>query len=109
MTVKLATGNITSWCYFDIVGTIPRISALQYYFRECLCTLGEDASSGARCRFLNDREWSILLPGVKVGEGHVVGAGGVVTINVAPFTVVAGSPARQVGERNREITYVLNQ
>ena len=36
---------------------------------------------------------SIILPGVTVGEGAVVGAGAVVTINVPAHSVVAGVPA----------------
>lgn len=35
-----------------------------------------------------------ILPGVTVGENAVVGAGSVVSHNVAPGTVVAGNPAR---------------
>ena len=35
-----------------------------------------------------------ILPGVKVGDGAVVAAGSVVTRNVAPFSIVAGNPAR---------------
>lgn len=35
-----------------------------------------------------------LLPGVTVGEYAMVGAGAVVTKNVAPYAVVAGNPAR---------------
>jgi len=39
---------------------------------------------------------SILLPGVTVHERAYVGAGAVVTKDVAPFTVVAGVPARVI-------------
>lgn len=37
-----------------------------------------------------------ILKGVTIGEGAVVGACSVVTKDVAPFTVVAGNPARVV-------------
>lgn len=39
-----------------------------------------------------------LLPGVEIGEGAQVGAGAVVTKDVAPWTIVAGVPARLVRE-----------
>jgi acetyltransferase-like isoleucine patch superfamily enzyme len=35
-----------------------------------------------------------VLPGVRIGEGSVVGAKSVVTTDVPAFTVVAGNPAR---------------
>ena len=37
---------------------------------------------------------AVILPGVTVGEGAIVGAGSVVTEDVAPRSVVAGNPAR---------------
>jgi maltose O-acetyltransferase len=37
---------------------------------------------------------AILLPGVRIGDNAVIGAGAVVTKDVPPDTVVAGNPAR---------------
>ncbi len=42
---------------------------------------------------------STILDGVIIGEGAVIGAGSVVTKNVAPYTVVAGSPAKILKRR----------
>lgn len=44
---------------------------------------------------------SIILKGVQIGRGAVVGAGSVVTKAVAPFTIVAGNPAKKIGEINQ--------
>jgi acetyltransferase-like isoleucine patch superfamily enzyme len=41
---------------------------------------------------------AVLLPGVEVGEEAFVGAGAVVTRDVAPRSLVVGSPARHVRE-----------
>jgi acetyltransferase-like isoleucine patch superfamily enzyme len=42
---------------------------------------------------------AIVLGGTSVGRGAIVAAGSVVTNDVAPYDVVAGNPARPVGER----------
>jgi len=42
---------------------------------------------------------SIILPGVTIGKGAIVGAGAVVTKNVAPYDVVAGNPAKTIRSR----------
>jgi acetyltransferase-like isoleucine patch superfamily enzyme len=44
---------------------------------------------------------TVLMPGIVVGKGSVVGANSVVTRDVDPYTVVAGGPARVIGQRLR--------
>ena len=41
---------------------------------------------------------SIVLRGVTIGQGAVIGAGSVVTGDVAPYSIVAGNPARLIRE-----------
>ena len=60
---------------------------------------------------IGNRVWigyrAIILPGIKIGEGAVVGAGAVVTKDVEPFAIVAGNPARKINERQRNLKYHL--
>lgn len=41
----------------------------------------------------------IIFPGIKIHRGSIIGAGSIVTKDVAEFTVVAGSPAKVIKER----------
>ena len=40
--------------------------------------------------------YSLIMPGVTIGEGALVAAGSVVTKSVPPHTVVGGNPARYI-------------
>lgn len=83
-----------------------------------LLTLGHDphaddftkAAGGAIT--IGDHVWiafgAIVLPGVTIGDGAVVAAGAVVTRDVAPRAIVAGSPARVVGQRRGSTNYQLS-
>lgn len=42
----------------------------------------------------------IILPGVKnIGNGAMIGAGSVVTKDVAPYSIIVGNPAKQIKKR----------
>ena len=47
---------------------------------------------------------AVIMPGVSIGNGAVVGANAVVTKDVAPYTIVAGAPARVLRRRFPEET-----
>lgn len=44
---------------------------------------------------------SIVLKGVRIGQGAVIGAGSVVTKDVPPFAIAAGNPCEVVGSTSR--------
>ncbi|QTE31604.1 hypothetical protein J4E96_17175 [Pengzhenrongella sicca] len=50
-------------------------------------TIGNDVFLGLR---------ALILPGVRIGDGSIVGAGAVVTRDVPDNSVVGGSPARRI-------------
>jgi len=43
---------------------------------------------------------AMIRPGIAVGHGAVVAMGAVVTRDVAPYTIVAGTPARPIRDRH---------
>jgi maltose O-acetyltransferase len=66
--------------------------------------IGIQGSSNAIPPIIEDWAWigerAIILPGRRIGRGAIVGAGSVVTKDVAPFEIVAGNPARRIGHRD---------
>jgi len=59
---------------------------------------------------IDDYAWigvrALLLPGVKVGEGAVIGAGAVVSKDIPPYAIAVGNPACVLNERNKNLKYV---
>ena len=58
---------------------------------------------------IGDRAWiscrTVILPGVKIGEGAIIAAGSVVTKDVEAFSIHGGVPNKKIGERNNNLTY----
>lgn len=81
--VKL-TRNVTILTHFHPTNTVAKIYG-EMITQKVVIEDGAFIGIGA-----------IILPGVKVGKGAIVGAGAVVTKDVAPFSVVAGNPARVI-------------
>jgi maltose O-acetyltransferase len=56
--------------------------------------------------YIEDYVWGganvSILPGVRVGEGAILGLGSVVSRDVPAMAIVMGNPAQIVGHRNRE-------
>jgi maltose O-acetyltransferase len=48
---------------------------------------------------------ALILPGITIGRGAVVAAGAVVTREVPPLAIVAGSPAKEIGRRDPTLDY----
>lgn len=66
--------------------------SLTFEFVSKPITVGSEAWIAAR---------AIVLMGVRIGEGAVVGAGSVVSKDVAPWTVVSGNPAKYIKSYER--------
>ncbi len=51
---------------------------------------------------------SVVMPGVKIGDGAIVAAYSVVAKDVAPYTIVGGNPAKLIRQRfDDELTQLL--
>ena len=58
----------------------------------------DDVWIGANC---------IILSGVKISRGAIIAAGSVVIKEVAPYSIIAGVPAKQIKKRFSEKTIEL--
>lgn len=55
--------------------------------------IGDNVSVGANCS---------IIGGIKIGDGATIGAGSVVVHDVAPGSVVAGNPAKELRQREKK-------
>ncbi len=88
---------------------LHRAAAHHFTYRSLAYGLGEDDDAAffdwrrAHPVTLGHDVWighgATVMPGVTIGTGAAVGAGAVVTKDVAPYTVVAGVPAKPLRRR----------
>jgi virginiamycin A acetyltransferase len=45
-----------------------------------------------------------IMPGIKIGDGAIIGANSLVTKDVKPYTIVGGNPAKQIRKRFNDST-----
>ncbi len=90
-------GNVILAEDAKIIAHFYDTSAVGHYFYQGEVRIGDGVFIGMG---------AVIAAPITVGEGAVVGAGSVVVQDVPPRTVVAGVPARKVGERGeRTATY----
>ena len=105
-TTRIGAGCILAPNVFVSSGTHPFRITPHIPIREqeqILASTDSGFSSLDRPVWIQDDCWLgtnvVVCPGVTIGKGSVVGANSVVTCDVEPYSVVAGSPARCIGQR----------
>lgn len=70
-----------------------------------------DYATEGKLTVIEDYVWiasrCTILPGVRIGRGAVVASCSVVTKDIPPLSIVAGSPAKIIGKRENNMKYQL--
>ncbi|CAK7012208.1 MAG: Chloramphenicol acetyltransferase [Kerstersia gyiorum] len=89
------------------------ISSFPFFYmkEEPAFAQARDAFSNAGDTVVGNDVWigaeAMILPGVKIGDGAVVGSRALVTKDVAPYTIVGGNPAKPIKQRFADAEIVL--
>lgn len=91
-----------------------RITSHAFTYRKKFGISSKDSSLYQKKTIIGNDVWigcnSVIISGVKVGDGAIIGAGAVVTKDVQPYSIVAGVPAKVLNSRfEKEIVDRLEQ
>jgi acetyltransferase-like isoleucine patch superfamily enzyme len=104
-------------CRLDNRGTLHIGANVSISSEVCILTADHDPQSESfvgRNRPVEIEDYvfigtrALVLPGCKIGRGAIVAAGSVLTKDVEPFAIVAGNPAKLVGQRPQNLSYQLD-
>ena len=94
--------QLQAWHNTASLGAEASITSLQFCLYPFMDFI-EEAYVGKGDTHIGDGAWlgmrCMLMPGVTIGEGAVVAANSVVTQNIEPYSIVAGSPAKLIKYR----------
>jgi glycosyltransferase involved in cell wall biosynthesis/acetyltransferase-like isoleucine patch superfamily enzyme len=105
---------VNRYCTLDRRGGLYIGSSVNISAEVAIYTAGHDPQSPSfkdyvKPVIIEDYVWlgtrSSIMPGVRIGKGAFVLPGAIVTRDVAPFKIVGGIPAKEVGERNNLLNY----
>ena len=106
--------HINRDCILDARASITIGNNVSISFRTNILTGSHDTQSPVfdgdfAAITIDDYAWlgagCTILRGVHIGRGAVVCAGAVVTKDVAPYTIVGGVPAKEIGKRPQDPNY----
>jgi acetyltransferase-like isoleucine patch superfamily enzyme len=92
----------TSPVFYDMSQPLPMALTEEknHFGQQIQTSIGSDVWIG---------QGAIVKSGVSISVGSVIGAGSVVTKDIAPYTIVAGNPARPIRQRfSQEISDALS-
>lgn len=107
---KIENSNIGKYCSISwnvTIGApthdIERITTNAFTYRKLFGLVTQDKNIQQKRTEIGNDVWigchAIIIAGVHIGNGAVIGAGAVVTKDVAPYTIVAGVPAKCIKYR----------
>ena len=117
--IKIGNNNVIARnCHLDgRVGLIKIMNNVSIAPETCIISLTHLVNSPtfetvAKEVIIEDYVWigtrAMILPGTKMGEGSVLGAGSTATKELQPYSVNVGSPAKEIGKRNNNLNYSLD-